>query len=259
MRELFRRFFQEHSECSLKALGARANRSALDLEPFGQPMEFLDAEAGREWVERYWAANRSRFAGETALPRWVLSDLYLMPAAVGLLVCPARYLSERHRPKGVDESADVVAAAYYAAPSVVPGTFIGVSSFSLRGGVGAGALVKAATLKMLRATVQRGVTQWANPALRSVHTRMGVLKVEGIPVGHGLEKKSFVYSVDLSNEVTWRAAMEGQNPEMGGEWVPISDEERLSTLAQLATAGQRVEVLPPGLSADGKRVRIRTI
>ncbi len=88
----------------------------------------------------------------------MLVDLYLMPAAIGLVTCPARLCA--FRPEGLADDDEAVAAAYYAAPSLVPGTVVGVSLISLREGIGAAAVVKAMTLAMLRARCQRGIAQW---------------------------------------------------------------------------------------------------
>ena len=95
MREMIAAFFARHPECRFRALGAGGNAPALDLAPYGQPATYLDAAAEPGWVERYHAANRARFPGALALPGWVLVDLYLMPAAIGLLTCPARLCDVR--------------------------------------------------------------------------------------------------------------------------------------------------------------------
>src|ERR1700677_641173 len=111
MLPLFADFLAAHPECRFRALGAGANREALDLAPSGQPIEFLDAARHPAWVARYHAANQARFTGPVALPGWVLVDLYLMPAAIGLVTCPARYCDVR--PEGLADDDEAVAAAYY--------------------------------------------------------------------------------------------------------------------------------------------------
>jgi hypothetical protein len=198
------------------ALGSSA--SHLDLCPYGVPVTFLDAGREPEWVARYHAVNMRRFGGPLALPGWVLADLYLLPSAIGLLL---------------DE--DEIVAAYYAAPSIEPGTVIGVSLLSLREGIGAGWAVKALTLAMYRARVQRGITQWRSRALR-VHTRFGALLVEGpAPAVHGAAAESFVYRVEL----------DGQVPPPGR---PMPVEEAIARVS----AGERLTIVPPG--SDGERV-----
>lgn len=258
MDDLFRSFRERHPECSFRALGARANASALDLAPFGQPIEFLDAARHPAWVERYHAANRARFPGALALPGWVLVDLYLMPAAIGLVTCPARLLDVR--PPGLADDDEAVAAAYYAAPSIVPGVVVGVSLISLREGIGGAGVIKALTLGMLRAKVQRGIAQWDNAALR-VHTRMGALRLEGpVPGAHGKADDSFLYAVDLTDEDRWRAAMtRPRDAAIPGDarWIPVADRPALRALLDRAAGGERVEILPPGLSEDGTRVLVR--
>lgn len=261
MHALFADFLAEHPECAFRALGARANREALDLAPFGQPIDFLDAAAHPEWVERYHAANLARFAGPLALPGWVLVDLYLMPAAIGLITCPARLCD--HRPEGLGDDEETVAAAYYAAPSVVPGTFVGVSLISLRERIRAAGLVKALTLAMLRARRQRGIAQWNNRSVR-VHTRLGPLRIEGpVPGAHDKAAESFAYSIDLTDPAAVEAAMRRPagmpDPEApaGARWIPVADRRALADLLHRATAGEPVFILPPGLSADGRNVLVQ--
>jgi len=260
MREAIAAFFARYPECRFRALGARDNAGALDLAPFGQAASYLDAAAHPAWVARYLAANRARFSGPVALPGWVLVDLYLLPAAIGLLTCPTRLCDVR--PEGLDDDDEAVAAAYYAAPSIVPGTVVGVSLISLRGGIGAAAIIKALTLKMLRATSQQGIAQWDNPSLR-VHTRMGSLRLLGpVPSAHGKAEESFLYAVDLADEARWREAMVRPRtistdvPE-GAAWMPVADRRELRALLDRAASGERIEILPPGLSDGGTHVLVR--
>ena len=202
------------------ALGSAAARPHLDLAPFGVETTFLDAGREPGWVERYHAVNRARFGGPLALPGWVLADLYLLPSAIGLLL-----------------DGESIVAAYYAAPSLEPGTVVGVSLLSLREGLGAGWAVKALTLRMYRARVQRGITQWRSRAVR-VHARFGPLVVEGpAPAVHGAAADSFVYHV----------ALDGPPSPPG---TPISVEAAIAR----AQAGERLTLVSPG--ADGERVWI---
>ncbi|MEP7126543.1 MAG: hypothetical protein ABJE95_36770 [Byssovorax sp.] len=260
MRETIAAFFARHPECRLRALGARDNAAALDLAPFGQPAEYLDAAANAAWVERYHAANRARFPEPLALPGWVLVDLYLLPAAIGVLTCPARLCDAR--PAGLGDDDEAVAAAYYAAPSIVAGTVVGVSLISLREGIGAAAIIKALTLKMLRATTQQGIAQWDNPSLR-VHTRMGALRLLGpAPSAHEKGASSFLYAVDLTDDISWREAMTRKEKATteapaGASWMPVADHAALRELLSCAANGERIHILPPGLSGDRRRVLVR--
>jgi hypothetical protein len=260
MHDLIASFLARHPECSFRALGAGQNRAPLDLDPYGHPVEFLDAAANPDWVERYHAANLARFPGPLTLPGWVFVDLYLMPAAIGLLTCPARLLDTR--PPGLGDDDEGIAAAYYAAPSIVPGTVVGVSLISLRERLGGAALVKAMTLEMLRARYQRGIAQWGNRSLR-VHTRLGPLRLEGfVPGPHARADESFVYTIDLTDHDAVTAAMErthavDPDPPEGARWYDAHDLAALDPLLERAAAGERVEILPPGLSLDGQRVLVR--
>ncbi|GAC1351082.1 MAG: hypothetical protein NVSMB1_00730 [Polyangiales bacterium] len=265
-------YFAEHPELHMKALGARLNRPSLDLLPFGHPVEFLDAATNAAWIAHYHRSNQAAFGGPLALPGWVLVDFYLMPGAIGMLTCQAEHLPKRHRAElGLHKDDQAIAAAYVATPCVAPLEVMGCSLISFSPSSGAARMIKALTLKMLKAKRQRGVAQWGNKSLW-VHTRMGVLKLEGpVPASHERWEESFVYTVDLSDERRWVDALRGvrETDRFGSsdsalhaslpepEWIPISAVGRLHDLLRRANEGEQVELLPPGLSSDGTHVFVR--
>lgn len=245
-------FFARHPELSFGALGAGVNAGALDLSPFGRPVRYLAAEDHPVLVERYRAANGYAFPGELALPGWVLSDLYLLPGAIGLLLCPGGSLNVPLRKRlGLHADDEAIAAAYLGAPTVRPGVFIGVSLISLVPGIHAGAWVKALTLRMLRATRMRGIAQWANPSVR-VHTRMGPLRVAGpVPGTHEFRAKSFVYETDLGDDARWGDAMARRLTLAPTRRVRADDIDTLSGVLERAAGGEPIFIAPPGLDAQG--------
>jgi hypothetical protein len=242
-------FFSRHPELSLQALGASANVEALDLKPAGIPVKFLPAEHQGKLVIQYREQNRLAF-GTLGIPSWVLSDLYLLPGVIGLLRCPARMLDEAARQKvGLSGEEPAIGAAYYAAPSVVPGVFIGVSMMSFVPGIQAGAWVKLLTLKMLRARRLRGVAQWHNPSVR-VHTRLGPLRLVGsVPGDHEYVDQSFLYETDLGDNTRLLEAMERRLVLPVTKRVDVSDKPALLALLRRAEAGEVLHVVPPGLEA----------
>ncbi|MBK7583725.1 MAG: hypothetical protein IPI67_26465 [Myxococcales bacterium] len=252
MDELARDFFGRHPDVTLAALGARHNAASLDLEPASCPVKYFAAEQHPSLVERYRDANALAFPGDLTLPGWVLSDLYLLPSAIGLLVCPGSFLDVPTRKRLSLGPEDVaIAAAYYAAPTIEPGTFIGVSLLSLVPKILASAWVKALTLKMVRARRLRGVAQWASPAVR-VHTRMGPLRVvSSVPGTHEFRAKSFVYESNLEDSDAWSAAMARKPTTAVAEKIPSSDFERLAAMCASAEAGEQIFVVPPGLDPSG--------
>ena len=243
-------FFSRHPELSLQALGASANVEALDLKPAGVPVKFLPAEHQGPLVLQYRELNRLAF-GTLGIPSWVLSDLYLLPGVIGLLRCPARMLNEEARQKlQLADEEPAIGAAYYAAPSVVPGVFIGVSMLSFVRGIQAGAWVKVLTLKMLRARRLRGVAQWHNPSVR-VHTRLGPLRLVGsVPGDHEYAEQSFLYETDLGDEPRLLQAMERRLVLPITKRVGATDKPALLTLLRRAEAGEVLHIVPPGLE-DG--------
>lgn len=253
MRDLAADFFERHPELSLAAIGAGDNARALDLEPFGQRATFYAAEQHPELVALYREANAVAFPGELSLPGWVLSDLYLLPGAIGLLTCEARVLDVPVRKRlGLRPDDRAIAAAYLGAPTIHPHAFIGVSLLSLVPRIVAGAWVKALTLRMLGAKRLRGVAQWQNPSVR-VHTRMGPMRVvSSVPGTHEFKAKSFVYESDLSDEASWTTAMSRRHDMRIDERIHGSDHEALGRVLERAEAGERVLVVPPGLDASGR-------
>jgi hypothetical protein len=242
-------FFARHPELSLAALGASANEEALDLKPAGVPMRFLPAEHHGELVRQYRELNRLAF-GALGIPSWVLSDLYLLPGAIGVLRCPARMLEDDARKRlGLSGEGLAIGAAYYAAPSVVPGLFIGVSLLSFVRGIRAGSWVKMLTLRMLRAQRMRGVAQWNNPSMR-VHTRLGPLRLVGrVPGEHEYVERSFLYETELMDEVRQVAAMERRLALLPTLRVRVDDTEALLALLRRAEEGEVLHIVPPGVEA----------
>ncbi|MBJ6763624.1 hypothetical protein JGU66_22875 [Myxococcaceae bacterium JPH2] len=242
-------FQRDHPALSFAALGSAVHAESLDLAPAGIRVTHLPAEQHEALARQYLALNQFAFGG-IGVPRWVLSDLYLMPGAVGLVRCPARMLKPGAREHlGLAEDALAVGAAYYAAPSLTPGLFIGVSLLSFLPGTGAGAWVKALTLRMLRATRLRGVAQWDNLSLR-VHTRLGALRLVGrVPGGHEYAERTFVYETDLRDATAVATAMARGSGSVATRRIPVTDLEALGTVLARAEAGQRVEIVPPGLDA----------
>lgn len=243
-------FFSRHPELLLQALGASANAEALELKPAGVPVKFLPAEHQGPLVLQYRELNRLAF-GTLGIPSWVLSDLYLLPGVIGLLRCPARMLNEEARQKlQLADEEPAIGAAYYAAPSVVPGVFIGVSMLSFVRGIQAGAWVKVLTLKMLRARRLRGVAQWHNPSVR-VHTRLGPLRLVGsVPGDHEYVDQSFLYETDLADEPRLLQAMERRLVLPVTKRVGATDKPALLALLRRAEAGEVLHIVPPGLE-DG--------
>lgn len=248
--EAAREFFAGEPELSLAALGARDNRAALELRPCGQPVTFLAAEESGQLAQQYLALNQYAF-GLLGLPRWVLSDLYLLPSVVGLVRAPSRLLREDVQHKlGLAPDAPAIAAAYVAVPTLTPGHFVGASLLSFLPGARASAWVKTLTLRMLGARQLRGVTQWDSSAVR-VHTRLGALRLVGrAPGGHEYAERTFVYESDLRDEGSWARAMRRELHLPATRRVRVDDAASLAALLERAEGGEPLYLVPPGLE-DG--------
>ncbi len=244
-------FLAKHPELTFAALGAAQNASALDLRPFGISCQFLPAEKNGHIAAQFLAASELML-GKLAPPRWVLTDLYLLPAAVGLWRGPAHLLEadDRRRLKAQGDE-PVVLAAYVATPTLVPSRFADVSLWSFLPGPEIGAWLKTLTLRMLGAARLRGVAQWSDPSI-GVHTRLGPLQLVGrAPEGHALAAQSFVYECDLRDEARWTAAMSGKLSLKPTLRIEAIDTEALNLLVERAERGERVAIAPPGLDDTG--------
>ncbi|MFP2912328.1 hypothetical protein ACLESD_46360, partial [Pyxidicoccus sp. 3LFB2] len=248
-------FLSQHPGVSLVALGSGAHADSLDLAPLGLPVRYLPAERNLELAQQYLLLNQLAFGG-IGVPRWVLSDLYLLPGAIGLLRCPARMVKPEVRERlGLADEDPTIGAAYYAAPSVTPGLFIGVSLLSFLPGTGAAPWVKVLTLAMLRARRLRGVAQWDNPSVR-VHARLGPLRLVGrVPGGHEYGERTFVYETDVSDGARVAEAMERRVSLTPTRRVAVTDLPALSGLLDRAEAGEVLHLVPPGLDAGHVLVR----
>ena len=248
-------FLAQNPGVSMMALGSGAHADSLDLSPLGVPVRYLPAERNLDLATQYLALNQLAFGG-IGVPRWVLSDLYLLPGAIGLLRCPARMVRPEVRERlGLADEDPAIGAAYYAAPSVTPGLFIGVSLLSFLPGTGAAPWVKVLTLAMLRAKRLRGVAQWDNPSVR-VHARLGPLRLVGrVPGGHEYGERTFVYETDVSDGARVAEAMERRLSLTPTRKVSVTDLPALSGLLDRAEAGEVLHLVPPGQDAGHVLVR----
>lgn len=248
MHALAAAFFGENTGLRLALLTSRHNVAALDLAPFGVTATACAAEDHPALLARYHAANARAFPPELALPGWVLGDLYVLPSAIGLLLDPD----------------DAIAAAYVAVPSLEASTFVGVSLLSQLPGRGAGAWIKALTLRAIRARRLRGVVQWTSPSLRT-HTRLGPLRIVGpAPASHERAHESFVYEIDVADEGALAAAMRRDPAASGGaegdargatagvlQRLRSDDHAGRAAVLEAVAAGRAVHVVPPGIDDTG--------
>lgn len=257
MDALIREHLSELPGVRFAALAPRENHRLLNAEPWGVPVERLVAEEEPGWCEQYLRLNHHAFS-RLPLARWVLSDLYLLPGAIGLFTGPASYMDEKARVGlGASPQTRVILAAYVGAPSLQPGRFIGVSLMSFAQKTRVGAFVKALTLKMLGATSVRGVAQWSNPSVR-VHTRLGPLRIVGrVPGGHDLSDQSFVYDCELRDEDVLRRCMTREWKGGLTHAVAADDRARLGQVLDGAERGERHVIVPPGLDEEGRIVFAR--
>lgn len=242
-------FFRQHPRLELLALGAGIHRSIAELEPHGVKARFVDAEGAPDVVKAYFSFNRNAFSGDLQLPGWVLTDLYLLPGIVGLLVGPLDGMTPQW-PLSSFEGGKRIMAAYYAAPSLEPGLFVGVSLIAAVPGLLAGPVVKTLTLKMLRASRVRGVSRWAERPIRA-HSKVGPLWIiSRTPGPHERAARSFVYETLLKDDVGLPAAFAGELHLPITERVSVNDLQGLDAILDRAESGEKLAIVPPGVDDE---------
>lgn len=243
------RDFMDSRGFKLWALGSAAHKSVVSPTPFGFEARYVDAEHHPDLVRTYLAANRQAFSGPLALPGWVLTDLYLLPGVVGLLVGSAKTIETRWPVEPLPDGNSIL-AAYYAAPSLAPGLFIGVSLLSAASGMGAGAMIKALTLKMNGASRLRGVSRWSAAAIRA-HVRVGPMRLlSRTPGPHEHEQESFVYETSVANELSLRDSLSGKTVGKVHERVSLSDQAGLDDVLKRVAQGEKLAIVAPGVDGD---------
>lgn len=138
-------------------------------------------------------------AAALGMPLWVFLDCCTLPSAMVGFAAPRESLPEdlarRLDPDGALRWVGI--SEYMGLPSLVFGTVVGVSLFSLGRGKHLGARSKALGLFALRATRQVGVAQYSNPSVR-LHLAFGDLELVAAraPV-HSRPDETFVYTAPV--------------------------------------------------------------
>jgi hypothetical protein len=243
----------------------------LDTSPFGLPVTALDFLAGPAEAESWSVANLMRVYnvlnatafGEKGIPlqNWVMIDLGLLPSAFLLVTLPprraaaavtdprqsaaARLRVQRVLPAVLDEArrlehdGPIPVAGYCAAPTPVPGGWVGWSLCSAIPGLGT--TTKGLGLEAYGARTLTGVAQFSDQGLR-VHRRFGRMRVISAvldlhPVAHTLVYRTDVHADDEDQRPTFW--MDGRD-----------DVAQREMQAKIDAGTSQFYVLSPGLVDD---------
>jgi hypothetical protein len=240
----------------------------LDAAPFELPVTSLDFLATHDEVwdlanlmRVYNMLNATSF-GEKGIPLqdWVMLDLGLLPSAFLLITLPADRAaaiatdprwddSQRARIQSVlpqvlaqarrlDYDGPIPVAGYCAAPTPVPGSWVGWSLCSAIPGLGTTA--KGVALAVYRARTLTGVAQFYDPSLH-VHRKFGRMRVLAAVVDLHPVPNTLIYSTDV---------YEDDNGLTPTSMLDCRDSSAQRRLQAKLDAGATVFVLSPGLVDD---------
>jgi len=241
----------------------------LNTSPFGVPVTMLDfLTAGpSDWsvadlMRVYNVLNATAF-GDKGIPlqNWVMIDLGLLPSAFllvalpmaraeAILSDPGRTPAERERIERVlpavlaqarrlGYDGPIPVAGYCAAPTPIPGGWVGWSLCSAIPGLGT--VTKGLGLEVYGARTLTGVAQFSDQGLR-VHRRFGPMRIIAAtldlhPVPHTLVYRSDVFADDPPQAPTF--------------WMDCRDLDAQRDMQAAIEAGtSRFSVLSPGLVDD---------
>jgi hypothetical protein len=241
----------------------------LQTSPCGIPVTALDflAPGPEEWsvgdlMRVYNVLNATAF-GEKGIPlqNWVMIDLGLLPSAFLLITLPpdraAAALADRRRDGGerrrieavlpavlaearrLDYEGPIPVAGYCAAPTPVPGSWVGWSLCSAIPGLGT--TVKGLGLEVYGARTLTGVAQFCDQGLR-VHRKFGPMEI----VSAVLELHPVPYTMVYRTEVLASESVAAPSFWMDGRDL---DAQR-AIQAKIDTGAGRFFILSPGLVED---------
>lgn len=248
-------------------------RPALNLAPFGHSVAWIDfaARSFAGWnvatfLDLTNAMNGVAFGPRgIPMPKWVMVDVALMPSAMMVATLPQDAFMEFIHANAPDESRRTMAklvtnahrsgyggpipvGGYCAAPSAMPGVWVGWSLWSVIPGQGLGLATKVMALGAYRATRLQGITQYDNSALR-VHARLGVLRIVSAAVPVHNSRGSFVYESDLTATVD-----EAAEPTFLLHSEDI--QRQLSMQAAIESGSASYFILPPGRVRAGSHLSV---
>lgn len=245
-------------------LTTRANAPflRLDQEALGMQLRMIwvEDEADAAFGQLLNDTNQLAFGGANmGMPMWVLLDCGILPSAVvgfaarrEQLQAQAPELLEKVGATSSYTHELVPLSEYCGSLMIEPGAVCGFSLQSQLEGIGLGTRTKALAMWIYKATVQVGVTQFDNAAIR-VHTHMGPLRIQiHRPSVHTHPTNSFVYRVSLPEPEELAKMARGEQRAAttavprGEPWAfETWREDSHAELSQLVRVGAKVWIVPP--------------
>jgi hypothetical protein len=243
-------------------VATRKSQQHFDLQPFGLTL----AEDNRfdplrrsstRLLDLLARLDAVTFGPEgMAMPRWVFYDCAELPGGiVGFGARAAQVPSAARALLDVpsDYAGLVPYAMYIAIPTLEPGAWVGHNLATIAGRVddgalrGLGGLTKAVALKVFRASVQIGITQWDSAALH-VHARLGPLDLLTAWTPAHSEPASLTYRAAIDD-----AALRNLACDPAGDvarpppdaWIDSEDRAAIMALQERIEAGERLSVVGP--------------
>ena len=261
--------------CEPFLVSHRANWPYLDLAPFGVPIAKERTWSATELASREVVDGLHRLDGfsfgpeEMLMPRWVLFDCGEFPGIVFGFGRRASLLpdSVRARYQVLDQDdAFVPLSMWVAIRCVEPDAWFGHNLSSANLVLedddklpGLATLTKLLAVRLTRARLQYGATQWTSKSL-NIHLNLGPLKLLSAWTPAHTHPETFSYRVEVSEERLLAALAEGfARPEPEGDHLlAATDSAGILDLHHELEAGASVELVYVERGAPNRlRLRLR--
>lgn len=234
---------------------------SLTTTPFKHPvpLHLLDDESQLPFYEAYLLSNSLSFSSpDLKMPHWVMIDCALMQSAIvgftrAVSDVPRELLRYYEEDPRIDLSklARIPVSGQIASPATTPGSFVGISLFSLGQQLGGdkrlGLYTKALALEVYGARQNGtfyGIAQYDNPALK-IHGRFSSkMEIEQAMVPlHPRKDMTLIYKMTIDFD-PYRVD-EVPNEQKPTFWLDAKDKEMKAAIQEGLRQGRRYHIAPP--------------
>lgn len=242
---------------------------SLDTKPFGYQISqhLLDDESQIPFHEAYLLSNSLSFSSpDLKMPHWVMIDCALMQSAIvgfsrAVRDLPAKILKHYEEDSRIDLSKleRIPVSGQIASPATAPGSFVGISLFSLGQQIAQdrqlGLFTKALALEVYKARrngIFYGIAQYDNPALK-IHGRFSSkMEIEQAMVPlHPRRDMTLIYRMNIDFD-PYKIEERSSEP-TPTFWLDAKDSATKARIQDGLRRGRRYQIAPPfAVSRNGE-------